>query len=200
MESEHLPLIYEMIEAQARLQPSRKAAIFRDRELTYQELIDDVTSLSAHLQRHGVGIESVVAICLERSLEMLVAMLAVLRAGAAYLPLDPRFPAERLDFMVADSRATAIITHSGLESRPALDACQIIFSDDRQAWHEGVVPAETLRPAPSNLAYLIYTSGSTGRPKGVMVEHRNLLNFVRGMDEVLGTHPGVWLAVTSISF
>src|SRR5262249_54271182 len=95
---------------------------------------------------------------------------------------------------------TAIITHSGLESRPALDACQIIFIDDRQAWHEGVVPAETLRPEPSNLAYLIYTSGSTGRPKGVMVEHRNLLNFVRGMDDVLGTHPGVWLAVTSMSF
>lgn len=200
MESERLPLIYEMIEAQARLQPSRKAAIFRDRELTYQELIDEVNSLSAHLQRHGVGIEGVVAICLERSLEMLVAMLAVLRAGGAYLPLDPRFPPERLDFMLADSRATAIITHSGFESRPARTACKTIFIDHRQARHEGVVPAETLRPAPSNLAYLIYTSGSTGKPKGVMVEHRNLLNFVRGMDEVLGTEPGVWLAVTSISF
>ena len=87
-----------------------------------------------------------------------------------------------------------------LESRPARDTCKTIFIDQQQAWHGGVVPAETLRPAPANLAYLIYTSGSTGKPKGVMVEHRNLLNFVCGMDEVLGTEPGVWLAVTSISF
>ncbi|HTY56398.1 MAG TPA: amino acid adenylation domain-containing protein [Candidatus Binataceae bacterium] len=196
-----MPLIHELIEAQAHLTPERKAANFCDRELTYAELLDEVARLSAHLQRQGVGAESVVAICLERSLDMLIAMVAVLHAGGAYLPMDPSFPAERLSFMLADSGAESVVTHSALASRFETSLLKTILIDNRAAWSLTGRFTPTPRPDESSLAYLIYTSGSTGTPKGVMIEHRNLTNFCFAMDDVLGaTQPGVWLAVTSISF
>jgi amino acid adenylation domain-containing protein len=200
MKADQSPLIHEIIEHQARLTPARTAAIFRDRELNYGELIDAVTKLSAHLRQRGVGPECVVGVCLERSLEMLIAMLAVLHAGAAYLPLDPAFPAERLAFMVHDSRAAAVITETGLAQRFIDHPARIILIDEPRERPDSFGAVEIAGAQPSSLAYLMYTSGSTGTPKGVMVEHRNVTNFFVGMDEVLGTRPGVWLAVTSISF
>ncbi|HUN57016.1 MAG TPA: non-ribosomal peptide synthetase [Candidatus Binataceae bacterium] len=201
MESALALLIHEMIEEQARLSPERIAVIFRDRPLTYRQLIVEVQQLSAHLRRFGVGAERVVGVCLNRSIEMLVAMIAVLDAGGAYLPLDPSFPSERVAFMIGDSGAAAIITHSALASRFAANQTPTVFIDQRSeetdSTHELGEPRATV---PSSLAYLMYTSGSTGTPKGVMVEHRNVTNFFNGMDEVLGVDPGVWLAVTSISF
>jgi amino acid adenylation domain-containing protein len=131
---------------------------------------------------------------------MLIAMLAVLHAGAAYLPLDPAFPAERVTFMIRDSRAAAVITETGLASRFIDNPARIILIGEPRERQEGFGSAEIASSQPSSLAYLMYTSGSTGTPKGVMVEHRNVTNFFQGMDEVLGTEPGVWLAVTSISF
>jgi amino acid adenylation domain-containing protein len=196
-----MSLIHELIEKQTLLTPQRRAAIFRDRELTYAELFDEVTRLSAHLQRQGVDAESVVAICLERSLEMLIAMLAVLHTGGAYLPTDPSFPADRLRFMLADSGAESVITHSTLKSRFEADSIKTTFIDLRETWSSAGSFAPTRLPDASSLAYLIYTSGSTGTPKGVMIEHRNLTNFCLAMDDLLGAaQPGVWLAVTSISF
>ncbi|HLW71078.1 MAG TPA: amino acid adenylation domain-containing protein [Candidatus Binataceae bacterium] len=198
-------LIYEVIERQARRTPERTAAIFRGRELTYRQLIEEVKQLSARLLRQGVGAESVVAICLERSSEMLIAMLAVLQAGGAYLPLDPGFPAERLAFMITDSSTGLVITRSAMASRfsPSRlseSPVRTLVIDQPGDVRDEDGSVKTAQPGPANLAYLMYTSGSTGTPKGVMIEHRNVVNFFAGMDELLGTEPGVWLAVTSISF
>jgi amino acid adenylation domain-containing protein len=187
--------------------PDRVAVIFRNRALTYSELIGEVKKLSARLRRYEVGAERVVGVCLERSIEMLVAMIAVLDAGGAYLPLDPAFPSERVGFMISDSRATAVVTQAGLAARFADSRVRTIVVDHsetagglaQEAGGESGV-AEASEPGAASLAYLMYTSGSTGTPKGVMIEHRNVTNFFAGMDEVLGTEPGVWLALTSISF
>jgi amino acid adenylation domain-containing protein len=194
------PLIHQIIEQQARLTPDRAAVIFRDRKLTYGELIDEVKNLSARLRRYGVGAEHVVGVCIDRSIEMLVAMIAVLDAGGAYLPLDPAFPSERVTFMIGDSGATAVVTQAGLALRFADSKAHTIVIDQPQRVGGESGLAETSEPGTASLAYLMYTSGSTGTPKGVMIEHRNVINFFAGMDKVLGTAPGVWLAVTSISF
>jgi amino acid adenylation domain-containing protein len=200
MESDLAPLIHEIIARQACLTPNRAAMIFRDRALTYSELIGEVKNLSARLRRHGVGAERVVGVCLDRSIEMLVAMIAVLDAGGAYLPLDPAFPSERVAFMIDDSAATAVVTQAGLAARFADSRVRTIVVDQAQEAGGESALAEASHPGAATLAYLMYTSGSTGTPKGVMIEHRNVTNFFAGMDEVLGSEPGVWLAVTSISF
>ena len=200
MDSNSIQLIHELIKRQARLTPERTAAIWRDSRLGYAELMNEVTRLSAGLRGRGVRAECVVGVCLERSLEMLIALLAVLDAGGAYLPLDPAFPTERIAFMLDDSRAHALITHSGLASRFTASTVQTLIIDQPHEWGASIEARGNLAPTPDSVAYLMYTSGSTGVPKGVLVEHRNVVNFFRGMDEVLGTEPGVWLAVTSISF
>lgn len=200
MDPDSIQLIHELIKRQARLTPEGTAVIWRDRRLSYRELMDEVTRLSACLRGRGVKADSVIGVCLERSLEMLIALVAVLDAGGAYLPLDPTFPTERITFMLEDSSAYALITHSGLASRFTPSAVQTLIVDRPHEWSADIEAPGSAALSPDSLAYLMYTSGSTGVPKGVMVEHRNVVNFFRGMDEVLGTEPGVWLAVTSISF
>jgi amino acid adenylation domain-containing protein len=200
VEPDRLPLIHEMIEAQARRTPEATAAVFHDRSLSYRELIGAARELAKRLRSDGIGPEAIVAVCLDRSLDMLVALIAVLKAGGAYLPLDPAFPAERVAFMVDDSRATVVITDSAKLRRFEGQAITAISIDEPPPMPSASAVGESLKLEPANLAYLIYTSGSTGKPKGVMIEHRNVANFFAGMDEVLGVEPGTWLAVTSISF
>jgi amino acid adenylation domain-containing protein len=152
--------------------PGAPAVISAESSLTYRELSRRADRLARHLRRLGVGPESVVALQMERSPELVTAALGVLRAGAAYLPLDPAYPAERLAWMVEDSGAKLRLTsipegEDGEEPRPGIP-----------------------RPEPGNLAYLIYTSGSTGRPKGVMVTHRGLPSMAAGQARLLDVRPG----------
>ena len=139
---------------------------------------------------------------MERSIEMVVGLLAIHKAGGAYLPLDPDFPTDRLALMIEDSQAPIILTQQRLIANLTISAgVQVIAIDTN--WGE-IAQQPTTNPqtevVPENLAYIIYTSGSTGKPKGVMVEHRNAVNFFTGMDGRIGGTPGVWLAVTSLSF
>src|SRR5690606_10191225 len=132
---------------------------------------------------------------LERSADLVIAMLAILRTGAAYLPLDPAYPAERIAYMVEDAGVPLIVASAAAASRLALDPARTIGPDAT-----GPALAEP-RGGAGDLAYLIYTSGSTGRPKGVMVSHRNVMNFFAGMDAAVPLAPGArLLAVTSVSF
>ena len=189
--------VHDLFDEQALATPEKTAVICRDQSLTYAGLREKAERLSRHLRKLGVGAETVVAISMDRSLDMIVAMLAVLKAGGAYLPLDPAFPRERVAFMLNDSGAHVVLTQRSLKDHLA-DSGAVVVSLD-EAGIDGYV---TLVPEPSafSLAYLIYTSGSTGTPKGVMVEHRNVVNFFAAMDRIVGIDAGIWLAVTSISF
>jgi natural product biosynthesis luciferase-like monooxygenase protein len=189
--------IHEAFAAQVARTPDRTALVFRDASLSYRQLDDRAEALARHLRGLGVGPDRLVAIAIERSLDMVIGLLAILKAGGAYVPLDPAYPPERLAMMLEDSGARWLLTQRHLRSQlPPHDATVVLVDDVRA--DAPAVPAEVVRP--EHLAYVIFTSGSTGRPKGVMVEHRNVANFFAGMDERIGREPGTWLAVTSISF
>ena len=168
----------ELFAAQAAKTPDAVAVVFEDTSLTYSELDARSNQLAHHLRAFGVGPEVVVGLCVERSLEMLVALLGILKAGGAYLPLDPDYPAERLAFMLEDARATLLLTHSALIDRlPAHDARVVRLDAEWSA----IAAQPTTAPAsglqPQNTGYVIYTSGSTGTPKGVSVTHGGIPNL-----------------------
>jgi amino acid adenylation domain-containing protein len=187
-------------EQQAALTPDAVAVISAERQLTYGELDQRSNQLARHLQTIGVGPEVLTGVAVERSLEMIVGLLAILKAGGAYVPIDPSFPPQRIALMIEDSQATVILATR--KTRSSLPHTRQIVILDEQQQEFSKYPIDPISGAAtgSNLAYVIYTSGSTGKPKGVMIEHRNVLNFYSGMDAVIGTHTGVWLAMTSISF
>lgn len=188
----------------AQTHPNRCALVFGDDELTYAQLATATARVAAVLRAHGVRTGSVVGICAERSIEMVVALLASMQAGAAYVPLDPGFPDERLRLMVEDARPIVIVADRRHVARLQSPGTSVICTEDLQAMSTSDSKSQQVEAADlasSDLAYVLYTSGSTGRPKGVMVTHRNVANCLTGMDDVLPQMPaGRWLAVTSISF
>lgn len=194
--------VHDLFDEQVQRSPEKTAVICRDQTLTYAALHRRAEQLSRRLHKLGVGPETVVAVSMERSADMVVALLGILKAGGAYLPLDPGFPAERVAFMLKDSNARVILANGSQKDRLSESGAVVVsldeFDRDDNANDTPQVPRSD--STPSSLAYLMYTSGSTGTPKGVMVEHRNVVNFFAGMDRVVGTEAGVWLAVTSISF
>jgi len=197
--------IHAAIAAAAARHPDRTAVVFEHSQLTYAELIARAAQLAHRLCAQGIGPGDRVGVCVERSLDLPVAVLGVLLAGGAYLPLDPAFPGERLAYMLSDGGAKALVTQARLDGLLPNVGCPVVRLDADAAELTalpGVPPAD--RTGPADLAYTIYTSGSTGRPKGVLVEHAQAINFFAGMDERIprraGDHPGVWLAVTSLSF
>jgi natural product biosynthesis luciferase-like monooxygenase protein len=194
--------IHRCFEAQAARTPDAIAAIHRDRQLSYAELNGRANRLAHALRAMGVGPDQRVGICVERSLEMLIGLLGILKAGAAYVPLDPNYPAERIQFMLDDARPQVLLTQQHLLDRLVVGDRQVVCLDADWPQIAGYPAADPpLISSADNLAYVLYTSGSTGRPKGVMVSHRNVANFFAGMDRTIGAEPpGVWLALTSISF
>jgi amino acid adenylation domain-containing protein len=170
-------------------------------ELTYGELERSSNRLARRLLALGVARESIVGVCLDRGCEMLVALLAVAKAGGAWLPLDPAFPAERLAFMVEDAQAAVVVTETALaESVPAGNAALLFLDADPALDGEDDGPLEPAG-SPDDLAYVIYTSGSTGKPKGVEIEHRSVVNFLTSMREEPGLSADeVLVSVTTLSF
>ena len=196
--------VHGVIEDQVRRTPDAIAIVHRGTALTYRELNRRANLVAAELRKRGVGPDVMVGIFVERGVEMLVGLLGVLKAGGAYLPMDPQYPADRLTMMLEDSRAPVILTLDRLlKSVPPHHAAVIVLDAEIAGMPHD--PEADRNPRnetkPEDLAYVIFTSGSTGRPKGVQIEHRNVINFFAGMDHCLGHEvPGVWLAVTSISF
>jgi amino acid adenylation domain-containing protein len=179
---------HELFEALAQSQPEETAVVYGDIKLTYLELNQHANQLAHHLQKLAVGPEALVGICVERSLEAIIGLLGVLKAGGAYLPLDPSYPPDRLAFMIADSQPRVLLTVSHLQSAiletlPIVNRQTKIINLDTDwstiATESAENPSTTTTA--SNLAYVIYTSGSTGKPKGVLLQHRGLFNFVNAL-------------------
>ncbi len=195
-------LTHQRVARQAALRPDTEAVYCQGETLTYARLDAAANQLARRLKRLGVGRDVMVGVCLERSLDMVVAVLAVLKAGGAYVPVDPKLPEDRMAFMIEDAGLPVVITQSSvapnLPESPATALCvdelrEEIAAESAEALDEPV--------APEDLAYVIYTSGSTGRPKGVQLPHRALRNLFRAMKQ----WPGIdaddsLLAVTTLSF
>jgi amino acid adenylation domain-containing protein len=179
--------LHELFEAQAARTPDHAALIFEGESLTYDELNRRANRLANFLRAEGVAPDALVAVCAERSFEMVVALLAVLKAGGAYLPLDPEYPSERLAFMLSDAQAPLLLTQQRLlSSLPPTEAHLVLLDadDTHVAGHSDENPANVVTGR--NLAYVIYTSGSTGRPKGAMIHHEGLCNRLLWMQEQYG--------------
>jgi natural product biosynthesis luciferase-like monooxygenase protein len=186
--------IHEAFAAMVAKTPDAPALEAGATKLSYAALDAAANDLAGALAARGAGPGRVVGLCLDRSADLIVAMLAILKTGAAYLPLDPAYPVDRLAYMVEDAGAPLIVASRKAATDLGLDPEKTVFPD-------AAGPFAPLPASPDDLAYLIYTSGSTGKPKGVMIPHRAVINFFSGMDAVVPLAPGArLLAVTSVSF
>ncbi|MEA2828665.1 MAG: hypothetical protein QOG43_3104 [Actinomycetota bacterium] len=193
---------HELFEEQAARTPGAIAVEHDGRMLSYAELDARANQLARYLQRFGVGADSLVGLLVSRTHLLLVAILGVLKAGAAYVPLEPTYPSERLQFMLDDAGVALLLTEDGLDALVPEVGAPIVRLDrdsDRIAAEATAKPAAAVGPA--NLAYVIYTSGSTGRPKGVEIEHRALVNLLSFMTDKPGLTVGdVAVGVTTPAF
>ncbi len=186
----------ELFSARAAETPDAPALSWGGTTLTYREL-DDASTLLARVIADRAPSSRVIGLCVERGLDLVIGALAILKAGKAYLPLDPGYPLERLRFMLEDSGVELLVADDALPGLESGSDCARL--DVRERSSGGGSALEL--PAPEDLAYVIYTSGSTGRPKGVMVEHRNVVHLFEALDVEVPDHPQrTWLAVTSLSF
>ncbi|MGR6130328.1 amino acid adenylation domain-containing protein, partial [Paenibacillus sp. SER-28] len=191
--------IHELFEEQAKRTPDQTAVMFGNQCLTYRELNERANSLARMLQAQGVGPDKLVGLMVQRSLEMIVGLLAVLKAGGAYVPIDPEFPSSRIEYMLEDSKAEVLLTSRDLAEEHHYIANTMFLED--AALYQGESGNLEAFARPEHLAYVIYTSGSTGNPKGVMLQHRSVLNFITGMREIIDFEANkTILSLTTISF
>ncbi|HJY05831.1 MAG TPA: AMP-binding protein, partial [Bryobacteraceae bacterium] len=182
--------IHELFEEQVALKPDALAAVFKSEGLTYAVLDERANRLAQYLRAHGVRPEILVGLCVERSLDMIVAVLGVLKAGAAYVPLDPKYPAERLSFMLEDAQPRVLIAQASLaKALPSSTAHCVLIDSERSTIERSSAEQVSDRGDAKNLAYVIYTSGSTGWPKGVMVQHGGLCNVASAQIRVFDIRP-----------
>ncbi|HET9278299.1 MAG TPA: non-ribosomal peptide synthetase, partial [Flavitalea sp.] len=195
--------IIALFEEQTSKTPGATAVVFEEQELTYKELNERSNQLAHYLRAKGVKKETPVPICIERSLNMMVGILGILKAGAAYVPLDPKYPAERINFMLADTEASVSVSSRQCRSKLSQsgNTLDIIELDSDWSLIDNS-PKDNLnhKCSATDLAYIIYTSGSTGTPKGVMVEHRNVVSLVKGVDYISCTEKDAILSTGSFSF
>ncbi|MCJ8270550.1 MAG: condensation domain-containing protein, partial [Psychrosphaera sp.] len=194
--------VVDLFQQQVEKAPNNIAVVFEEQQLSYGELNHKANQLAHYLRaNHAIGADSLTAVCVERSLDMIIAVLGILKAGGAYVPLDPDYPQRRLSYMVQDSQAALILTQSNLQQRLPQTQAQIICLDTATAFDNqpGNNPAPV--SGPQSLAYVIYTSGSTGNPKGVMIEHHTFVNLALWQKEYFAITPSSRiLQFASVSF
>ncbi|BAY99589.1 amino acid adenylation domain-containing protein [Tolypothrix tenuis PCC 7101] len=173
--------IHQLFEAQVEKAPDAVAVVFADQKLTYWELNQRANQLANYLQKFGVGTEVLVGICVERSLEMVIGLLAILKAGGAYVPIDPNYPQSRQAFILQDAQIRVLISQKDVVTKLPEHQAQVICLDSD--WitisQESTKNPDIKNLTPENLAYIIYTSGSTGQPKGVLIPHRNVVRLLQ---------------------
>ncbi|MCP5005240.1 MAG: amino acid adenylation domain-containing protein [Planctomycetes bacterium] len=197
--------IIDLFQAQVEKTPDNIAVVFEEQVLSYQKLNRAANQLAHYLISLGVGSETLVGICVERSLDMVIGLLGILKAGGAYVPFGPEYPISRLQFMLEDSSVTVLLSQSHLLERLPVSqenrAKVVCLDREREKIAAGSVENPVRQSEAENLAYVIYTSGSTGRPKGVMVEHQSLVNFIEAANaEYNITSSDRVLQFASISF
>ncbi|MEO5726492.1 MAG: amino acid adenylation domain-containing protein, partial [Byssovorax sp.] len=199
---DHAVGVHQLFEAQAARTPEAEALVVGAAAVTYRALNEQANRLAHHLRGLGVGPETLVGVCVERSPAMVVGLWAVLKAGGAYVPLDPAYPAERVAFMLEDTGASVLLTERAQLARLPEHRAQVVCLDALDAsvaQQSAAAPLSGVQP--SSAAYVIYTSGSTGRPKGVVIEHRNVTAFAHWSRSVFTPEElGGVLAATSICF
>ncbi len=179
--------IPQLIERQAATTPDALAVIMGDQQLTYKALNQQANQLAHALKAYGVGPDTLVGICLERSISLVIGMLAILKAGGAYVPIDPTYPTERISFMLKDTAISVLVTKESMAGIFPAEGIKMIFLDSDAALlaqESQANPSSTITV--DNIAYVIYTSGSTGQPKGVQILHRSMLNLVFWYREAFG--------------
>lgn len=200
-------MIHQLIGEQAEKNPDATALIFKDKQMTYGELNRKADALARTLIKKGVHKDSIVGLMVERSFNMIIGMLGVLKAGGAYLPIDPEFPADRVSYMLEDSGTCILLSQKKIyerlkkgENAGSCHAFEFIDMEDENTFeYTGGSPA--VADDPHSLAYVIYTSGSTGKPKGVMLEHKSVVNFIKGVTNRINCDTGnTILCLTTISF
>src|SRR5581483_2400803 len=194
--------VHELFAQRAMQYAGKAAVIFGKDEITYKELNARANQLAHYLRARGAGPEVLIGIFVDRSMDMLVALLGVLKSGAAYVPLDPAYPMERIGFILQDAKAPILLTQNHLVPALPAHSAEVIRLDADWGRIAKESSDDLPRTAlPSNIAYVLYTSGSTGKPEGVQVEHRNLTNFLESMRNKPGISSGdVLLALTTLSF
>lgn len=180
--------VIRLIQEQTQLHLHHTALEFGKRKLTYLELETESNRIAHYLCELGVGRETSVAVCMDRSLEYTVFILAILKAGGAFVPIDPEFPPSRIKYVIDDSGAHILMTQSHLATRlPEFNGIKVLIAEElEQTCHSRPATLSDAQPAPDDLAYTIYTSGSTGNPKGVLIEHKSLTNLVFAKNECFG--------------
>ncbi len=193
--------IHQLFEEQALHTPDATAVVFRDQQLTYHELNVRANQMAHYLQRLGVGPDVLVGLCMERSLEMIVALLAILKAGGAYVPLDISYPPGLLTFMLEDTQVPVLVTQSWLAEKLPHHHARLVCPDrDWQAIARESLDNPASDVQPEHLAYVMYTSGSTGKPKGVAISHRNVVRLVKTTNYAELTAEQIFLQLAPISF
>jgi amino acid adenylation domain-containing protein len=169
----------DLFEQQAGRTPDAVAVVFEERVLTYRQLDEKANQLARHLYAKGVREQSLVPLCMDRSPELIIGLLGILKAGAAYVPVDPAYPRERIEFMLSDTGAGVVVTSTAYSHLPGEGASRhLVLLDEHVQQIQGESTERmAIHLLPSSLAYVVYTSGSTGRPKGVLVEHAGVVNL-----------------------
>ncbi len=185
----HESCIHQLFETQVEKTPGAVAVICGDQRLTYREVDQRANHLAHHLQKLGVGPECIVATYLERSLELVIGILAILKSGGAYLPLDVDYPLSRISWMLEDARPRAVLTSSGLSALPTCPCPVVSLDEDPMRFSSEPVDKPSVTISSRNLSYVVYTSGSTGLPKGVGVEHRSVVNHNWAIAEAYRLRP-----------
>lgn len=191
--------ITQLFEEQVEKTPDNIAVVFEDQKLTYRELNERANSLANYLRSQKIGRNDIVGIMVNRSLEMIISILAVLKSGACYIPIDPEYPQDRIEYMLNNSNAKLLLTFKRLENKVTFDN-KLFVELDNELYNSNKDNLININE-PDDLAYIIYTSGSTGKPKGVMLKHSNINNFIQGMCNVVDFNSRKTIvSVTTISF
>ena len=194
------PLHHLIIES-AQKYPDKTAITFNNRTLTYAQVNQTSSRIAKVLLGHGIQTGDIIGLAVDRSPEMIISLLAILKTGAAYVPLDPEYPKERIEFMLEDSGAKVLLTSQKYKGHYAGNTTEVLIEEALAQAEKHTVDEPQVKVTGNDLAYVLYTSGSTGKPKGVQIKHHNLVNFLLSMQKAPGiSADDTLLAVTTISF